>query len=74
MEVVGYVGKYWQSQQSKGGQRQRSHKLGIERRRGRRRDRSRKKKKEKGMRERRVRREERQTVTTPELMSTTSSL
>lgn len=73
MEVVGYVGKYWQSQQSKGGQRQRSHKLGIERRRGRRRDRSRKKK-EKGMREQRVRREERQTVTTPELMSTTSSL
>lgn len=73
MEVVGYVGKYWQSQQSKGGQRQRSHKLGIERRRGRRRDRSRKKK-EKGMRERRVRREERQIVTTPELMSTTSSL
>lgn len=48
MEVVGYVGKYWQSQQSKGGQRQRSHKLGIERRRGRRRDRSRKKKKRKG--------------------------
>lgn len=46
MEVVGYVGKYWQSQQSKGGQRQRSHKLGIERRRGRRRDRSRKKKRE----------------------------